>query len=81
VGHGRGDHFLLFALIQSVKLAISAKYEDAVNAVGDEAVEKPTQPRQVEVLVRKHGGGNGRNDAADLHEELSREFPKDEGSV
>ena len=52
MGHGRGDHFLLFALIQSVKLTISAEYEDAVNAVGDEAVEKPTQPRQVEQRVQ-----------------------------
>ena len=68
VGHGRGDDFLLFALVEGVELAVGAEDEDAVDAVVDEVVEEPAQPRQVEVLVGLHRRGDGRDDAVDVHE-------------
>ena len=72
VSDGGGDDFLLFALIQSVKLAIGAEDEDAMNAVFDEMVEEPFQTGNVEVLVGQHRRGDGRNNALDTHDCPSR---------
>jgi len=43
VGHRRGDHFLLLALVECVELAVGAEHEDAVYALGDEVIDEPLE--------------------------------------
>ena len=38
----------------------------------DQVVDEPLEPRQVEVFVGLHRRGDGRDDAADLHESFLR---------
>jgi len=78
MSNGRGDDFLLFALIERVKLAVGAEYENAVDAVGDEVVDEPAQARQIEILVGLHRRGNGRNDAGNLHDDPHKKLATDE---
>src|SRR5438046_527957 len=55
------------ALGQAVELAVGAEDEDAVSAAGEEAVDEPLEPRQVEVFVGLHRRGDGGDDALDTH--------------
>ena len=56
-------------LVEGVELAVGAEDEDAVDAAGDEVVDEPFEARQVEIFIGLHRGSDGRNDAADLHDE------------
>jgi hypothetical protein len=67
-----GDHLLFLVFVQGVEFAIRAEDKEAVDSAGDKPVQEPSETGQVEIFIRLHRGGNGRDNSTDLHNNLHR---------